>query len=168
MRNPRTREVSDVLQSTQPAVLIHTWEEPLMTLLIGYTFRDSCCLVTQNRNNKSKNESSRHCAKLTFIHFWTGLRSMWKHMVHTGGVSNVFIMSTHLYGCACALPCIYFLWNEAPNVVAVCIAVKTRISRMCLIPVLAMTGLVILGFHFLLCKRAYQHPSLCCCKNKIW
>lgn len=36
MRNPRTRGTSDVLESTQPAIMFHGRAEPLTKLLIGY------------------------------------------------------------------------------------------------------------------------------------
>lgn len=50
-------------------------------------------------------------------------------MIDIGGVSNVFITSTQIYGCAYTLSFIYFLWNEASKLGAVCIAIKTKVSR---------------------------------------
>lgn len=146
----------------------HSQEEPLTKLLIRHTFYGSSFSGIQNRKNKSKSEYSGHWATLTSIHFWVGFWSVWKHMVNIGGVSNVCIMPTHLYGCTYAFPSIYntSCGMKPPSVVAVCIAIKTSISRMCPAPAPAVTTHVILGFHFLICKWEYQPPSSSCCKNK--
>lgn len=119
------------------------------------------------RTNLKVSKYAGQWATVTFIHFLKGLWSMWKQMVNTGGVINVFVYvspSSRPYLC---FTLIYFLWNEAPDLVALCNAVKTRIARMCPIPTPSKTRYVMLGFHSLICKRACQPPSSCCCKNKI-
>lgn len=103
-RNPRTRETSNVLESTPPAVQFHSQAEPLTKSLTEETLYGSSFPVIQNRKKEANSEYSGHWAKFTFLHFWKGLWSTWKHAINRGGVRNVFIYANpSLWLCLCLI-----------------------------------------------------------------
>lgn len=68
LRNPRTRETSDVRKSIWLAVLFHSQVKQLMKLVIRYMLYDSSFLVTQSKKNKLK-VSAQHIYRLNWLSF---------------------------------------------------------------------------------------------------